>query len=136
MINIQKTDKTIMLIDMTEYGLNTMISTDFNYLEFIINSLKKIDMSEKYFGDKTCNEKYYSMLNFLKEEDEYFEDDIEKYEKRQWEKYVDDCVWYVALAYVLEDKPIHLVYPKANFKKLKFKDPLEKIKIPYPIWES
>ena len=123
MINIQKVNEENVFIDMTEYGLNMMVSINFEYLNFMIIKFEKSYEKEKYFGNQTLEEKYIRMFEGLKENDEYFGEDIDrkKLEKRRWDKFVDDCLVYVMLACFLKIKPIQLVHPKQILKILNSK---------------
>jgi hypothetical protein len=128
----KQNSKKISMIDMNSYGIKMMVSTNHEYIEYVVKIVKETIKTNENFDVLTVLQRYNQIYLKLKMNDNYFEKDINraKIEKERWNEFIDDCIVYVALAYILVQKPIMLVHPETKFDKIKFKTPLNTINLP------
>lgn len=112
-----KEDIEISAVLMTEYGIDTVILSEHERIESLVEEFENSEDSKWEHGlGKTA---MYSVLHKkLLKENGYFNKNPQKmnFKNKRWLHYCDECVILAALGNVLYEKPILLMHPQ-SFKQ-------------------
>ena len=113
-IEVEVEDKPLSAVIMDSYGIESVILTEHENLQSLIDDFKESDDS-KWLCGLGKNALYDHLHKQLKKEDKYFNKNPQKMKtnNHRWRNYCDDCIILVALGNVLFENPIKLLLPQA-----------------------
>jgi hypothetical protein len=118
-IEVEAEDQALSAVVMGSYGIDSVILTEHQNLQSLIDNFEESDDSKWLYGHgKKALYEHLSMK--LKKENKYFNKNPKKMKtsNQRWLDFCDDCIILVALGSVLYDKHIELLHPKAYEKSI------------------
>ncbi len=112
-IEVEVEDKELSAVVMGNYGIDTVILTEHETIQKLINDFKDSDDAKWLYGQGK-KALYDLLMRNLKKENKYFNKKPQKQntQNERWLNFCDDCVILAALGNVLYQKPIMLLHPK------------------------
>ena len=113
-IEVEVEDKELSAVVMENYGIDTVILTEHENIQELIDDFQESD-DGKWLRGKGKKALYDLLMRNLKKENKYFNKKPQKQniKNERWSNFCDDCIILVALGNVLYQKPVMLLHPKA-----------------------
>jgi len=124
MNNIFSTKKALSALDMSRFGIETLILIEHEGIDIMMReyATKPDDIWCEGRGKKYLHKKLHKQLM---NEDKYFSKNPKAIQRNaeRWENFMGDCLIYATLNAFLFDEPVYLLHPE-SYEKLIAESPL------------
>jgi hypothetical protein len=117
--HIFSVNKAKSAIDMSRYGIGTVVLTEHEGLEEMMREYAS--KPDEIWCEGRGKKYFHKMLRKqLLKEDKYFDENPNAIQRnsQRWANFMDDCVIYATLSSYLFDEPLYLVHPQSYEKAI------------------
>ena len=119
MSHIFSINKAKSAIDMSRYGIGTVVLTEHEGLEEMMRDYAS--KPDEIWCEGRGKKYLHKMLRKkLSKEDKYFDKNPKAIQRNseRWDNFMDDCIIYATLNAFLFDEPLYLVHPQSYEKAI------------------
>jgi hypothetical protein len=119
MSHIFSTKKAMSAVDMSNYGVETVVLTEHEGLDRLM--LEYASKPDEIWCEGRGKKYLHKMLHKqILKEDKYFKKNPKTIQRNseRWENFMDDCVLFATLNAFLFDQPVYLLHPQSYEKSV------------------